>query len=127
MKAVLLTITLSLFTLLLSNANNNSTISIDADACDVQHNLTTAETSFEIQKVSPNPAINFVQIDFTSNATNIQVEVFDLTGALVHTLQTATQKGYNSETVNIDHLARGIYFIGIRTADSQVMSRFIKR
>lgn len=75
--------------------------------------------------VFPNPANHQISIDLSGlkNTTNLQV--IDATGRVVLE-QTSLQAG-RIETVEIDHLKTGLYFMILNNGESQRMEKFIKQ
>ena len=67
-----------------------------------------------VNKIFPNPATSEVNISFETQAEgNVEIKVFDLNGKQVLQTNTATQKGKNQTSINIDQLISGVYFVHI--------------
>ena len=79
-------------------------------------------------KIYPNPAENYINIDFQSAAdTEIEILIYNTVGQLV-----LEQKG-NSKILGSDYrmdvspLSKGLYFIRIKSDWASVSQQFIKR
>jgi hypothetical protein len=68
--------------------------------------------------VTPNPANEFVTIDFGSISKAKEIEILDVNGKLVESF------GVNSkiETFGVGHLANGLYFYTVRDKNAAVLS-----
>jgi len=73
----------------------------------------------------PNPANDFIVVSFTTVASNIQVQLFDVLGKLVD-VKTATSK--NNITINTETLSKGVYTVKLTdaTKNNSIVRRFIK-
>jgi hypothetical protein len=74
--------------------------------------------------VSPNPAGDFVQVEFTKSVAGpVKLELFDLTGrkVLENSFQ-ATNTGLHRETINIGSLKKGVYILRVHYGDNAVQS-----
>ena len=69
-------------------------------------------------KITPNPANEFVTIDFGSISKAKEIEILDVNGKLVESF------GVNSkiETFGVGHLANGLYFYTVRDKNAAVLS-----
>jgi hypothetical protein len=62
----------------------------------------------------PNPTNGLLNIDFNADKlTNICFKIYDITGRLVHQIQSISSKGFNHTTVDIEKFANGIYVLEI--------------
>jgi hypothetical protein len=69
-------------------------------------------------KVSPNPANEFITIDFGNISKAKEIEIIDVNGKLVESF------GVNSkiETFGVGHLANGLYFYTVKDKNAAVLS-----
>lgn len=82
---------------------------------------TIRELLTENCRVYPVPASSELTV---SGMENVSVmEIFDVTG---NKLSSEQCEGSDVKTINISHLARGIYFIRLTTPFGGVMKRFVK-
>jgi len=72
-------------------------------------------------RVYPVPALNDLTVSGIENVSLL--EVFDVTGKRIISEKC---DGIEIKTLNISHLARGIYFIRLTTPLGAVMKRFVK-
>lgn len=70
-----------------------------------------ASSSLNVTRVFPNPANNHLTIDLGSNDKNAQVNIFDITGKLVHSEGTSN---LSQIAVNTGGFLEGIYMIQIQ-------------
>ncbi len=67
----------------------------------------------------PNPAINYLTIDFEGKA--ISLVISDATGKIVKTTKSS------NKTVDVSSLTKGIYFLQMQTDKGLISKRFIKK
>lgn len=72
-------------------------------------------------KIYPNPANNFVVIDL-NDAKEKTIEVFDVTGRIIISEQTAETK----KQINISKLDEGVYYVRVSCNGLQYISKLIK-
>ncbi|GEP51997.1 hypothetical protein FNO01nite_26690 [Flavobacterium noncentrifugens] len=83
-----------------------------------------AAKSFTSEKftISPNPATDYIAIDFgNKTATNATVEIYDTSGKRIRTENLSA-----SNTINVQNLAKGIYFLKLKNGDAASATKFIK-
>jgi hypothetical protein len=68
--------------------------------------------------VTPNPAIDFVTIDFGSISKAKEIEVLDVNGKLVESFVVNSK----IETFGVGHLANGLYFYTVKDKNAAVLS-----
>ena len=76
---------------------------------------------FSMNKISvtPNPALNYININFPKSISNFKTELYDITGKLV-------LKSHNIEKLDLSQLHSGVYLLRISTDDGSVTKRIIK-
>ena len=80
--------------------------------------------------VFPNPVEgNTIQVNFNANAeSSTRIRVLSLHGELVNEINhMATSNGNQQTTLNLDNLAKGVYFIEIQNRLGTKMTRIIRR
>jgi len=100
------------------------TITNPAGDLAVYSDANLAAKSFNSGKftISPNPATDQIAIDFGNKfASNATIEIFDISGKRIRTESLST-----SNTINIQHLAKGIYFLKLQNDDAGSAQKFIK-
>ena len=74
--------------------------------------------------IYPNPATEFIQIDFTSTQKTILVNIFDAIGKLV--IQTNVLN-VNPLKINVSALSKGKYYLQLSDGELNVNGKFIKQ
>lgn len=74
----------------------------------------------------PNPASDFTNIKYsTSEAGAVSVEVFDLTGRVIHHSSEKLSAGTHDLKVSLKDVAAGKYYYTIKTGGAQLTSKFV--
>jgi hypothetical protein len=74
-----------------------------------------APEQIEMQ-IFPNPASNFLQVQFNTEASEPhQIQVFDLTGRLLHAEQVESVFGKNKFVVDVNYLEAGTYLLALQS------------
>jgi minor extracellular serine protease Vpr len=85
--------------------------------------LTTLSTDLikevEIAKIYPNPTTGILNIQFSENQQDVQLEIYDVSGRLHIQKRVITVNQNNSETLNLDNLTSGVYVLRILTKEYQ--------
>ncbi|TYB77180.1 T9SS type A sorting domain-containing protein [Bizionia myxarmorum] len=81
--------------------------------------LSVDDFSLKSISVTPNPAQDYINIDFPNSISNYTTELFDIAGKLV-------LKSNNVERLNVSKLHSGIYILKISTDTGSVSKRIIK-
>ncbi|MFC5195679.1 T9SS type A sorting domain-containing protein [Bizionia hallyeonensis] len=81
--------------------------------------LSIDEFSLNNISVSPNPAQNYIHINFPQSVSNFSTELYDIAGKLV-------LKSNNIERLNIGKLHAGVYILKVATDTGSVTKRIIK-
>lgn len=87
----------------------------------------TSEIS--IGNVFPNPTTGTTTIDYSIvNASNVNVEIVDVTGKVIYTVNKGTQEaGANQIAFDASTFTNGVYYVTISTEESTVTRKFIKK
>jgi len=90
----------------------------------------TIELPTELTQINvyPNPFISDVQLDMNVlNATDVDIEVVDINGKVLHKEATYLNSGHAKITLSLDAaLPQGLYFVQIRTATGIINKRMMK-
>lgn len=86
--------------------------------------LGTADFNKNHFTVYPNPAKDFITVNFTSAENNIAVEVRDITGKLLH---ASSLLNTNTYTVNTSGYASGIYLLTVYDGSAKLTKKFVVR
>jgi hypothetical protein len=74
--------------------------------------------------IYPNPADNYVTVQFASQTEgNTTVQIVDLMGKVVSLTQLNTVSGINTNTIDVSNLAKGMYLINVQTPDGNLQTR----
>lgn len=66
--------------------------------------------------VFPNPIVSDAQISFyTESLSQCKIEIFNITGSLIKTMQPDTSLGYNQMQITKEGLSTGIYYLKVTT------------
>ncbi len=88
-------------------------------------------TSFEIQKMYPNPAQNSINFVFAVPSSNseLQIEIFDSNGKSVATTTESYQKGIQNFNQNLSNFSKGLYILRVSNVQTgEVLTKkFIKK
>lgn len=85
-------------------------------------NLTATSFSSEKFSISPNPATDQIRIDFGNKNTNkATVEIYDNCGKRIR-----SEKLSDQNSINIQELAKGIYFVKLKNDDALSTQKFVK-
>ncbi len=85
------------------------------------------EARLELESVVPNQSFEAIYINFTVDTEeDILLEVYDLTGKLVHEEAINAIKGFNAQALDISDLITGIYQVQLKMRDKVVRSKFVK-
>lgn len=80
-------------------------------------------------KLFPNPATDNTVVEFNlDNASDISVQVIDVTGKVVETISlTNASAGKNTAELNVASLATGIYSVEIKSNESSITKKLVVR
>ena len=74
--------------------------------------------------IYPNPASEFVNINFTSTSKNVSIKIYDATGRLVKNMENV-KSGEN--TIALNELENGLYLLNLQDGSDSITKRFIKQ
>ncbi len=74
------------------------------------------DVSFEVY---PNPATDFIQVEYRGETNNVSIEITDITGKTLHTQST-------TEAINISGFPIGTYVIEFKIGDRSGVKKFTK-
>lgn len=78
----------------------------------------------------PNPANEFVNVECTKNDLQFDietVEVYDVYGKVVRTVERANNDSSEQVRINVSNLADGLYFVRVTTDKGAVTKTFVKK
>ena len=74
--------------------------------------------------VSPNPASNFLNIEFAANEKVLRTTITDIAGKVVYA--DAAGSSMEKQQINIAHLSSGYYLVNIETSERTFTQKFIR-
>ena len=75
----------------------------------------------------PNPVIDQLQINYESlKIENVQVEIVDLQGRVLHQQTIISQNGTNQLKISVSQLSKGLYVCRFKSDDKIEIIKFIK-
>lgn len=78
--------------------------------------------------VFPNPANNFVNVDyFTNSDSPVSIEVVNVLGEVMYSAQQQQQAGQQHTRINTENIADGVYFLRITTETGSTTERLVIR
>jgi len=85
------------------------------------------ENPNSIIRLYPNPANNYLNIDFYNNSNQaVEIEVYNNTGQLVQKRQQSNvMSGMNQMSLDISGLANGIYLVKLKTNQASFTKKFV--
>jgi len=83
--------------------------------------------SLTIQALLPNPTRNSLRVRFTGgSASDAEIDVYDVSGRRVLSHAVSSEPvGIRFETLDTSSLAAGVYFLRLKTFESQVTRKFV--
>jgi hypothetical protein len=89
--------------------------------------LTRNQVGFDVVSASPVPAVNSVDITFTTaSASNVNMNIYDATGKLVINSDINAINGVNTVTIDLTNYAAGVYFVQLNDGTKIVTARIAK-
>ncbi len=90
--------------------------------------LVRGEIEFGINTVNPIPVVDVINVNFTiPTNTEININLYDLTGRLVQNARVAAQTGLNSWTTDMSNFSSGVYFLSIDNGTESHTAKIIKK
>jgi len=78
--------------------------------------------------IYPNPVIDQLQINYeTLKAGNVQVEIVDIQGRVLHQQTIISQNGTNHAIIPVSQLAEGLYVCRLQNDDKIEIIEFLKK
>jgi hypothetical protein len=74
--------------------------------------------------IYPNPVYNDITIDLQKYYNNVEVEIFDINGKEISTLQ---YQNLNMIRLKTDYLQNGIYILKLNTEDNILRYKILKK
>jgi hypothetical protein len=76
--------------------------------------------------VFPNPASDVLNVSYEvlDEATDVNISIMDMTGRTIQTVERAGVVGNQRETINIDGMGAGYYFVSIRSNGETITKKF---
>lgn len=82
--------------------------------------------AFEEVKVFPNPATNFINVEYsTVNAEDLTFQLTDIAGRVIRTENVSHAGGTSTHNMNINDLSNGIYMLRIQSSQGSVTKKVI--
>jgi hypothetical protein len=76
----------------------------------------------------PNPANNTLTINyFTPSMENTTIEIYDLMGQLVNSINANATEGFNSRELDLTSMSNGVYFLKVNQNNNTLTSKFVVR
>ena len=89
--------------------------------------LVRGEQSFGLVELLPVPAIDFVNIRFTSaTRADVNLAIYNVAGALISTDIVEAQNGINAIQLDVANYPNGVYFLSLNNGEEVVNVKFIK-
>lgn len=106
----------------LADYGNHKIRKIDAASLGVSQNIFNNTIS-----VYPNPAYDFVNIKYNlKNSAPITMKLTNLQGQLVYESKSDKTSGFNSDKINLENQAAGVYFLTIASDENSQTIKIIK-
>ena len=109
--------------------NTNTTLTYCWDMCTAScsgSGANVVEGAISNLVVSPNPANDVATFNFTSNAANAEIVIFDLSGKVVATKSVATGSE-NAVEISTSNLMAGSYLYQVKAAGNVVTGKLMKK
>lgn len=89
-------------------------------------NNSISKGNLTLSAAYPNPATNNVSINFgLSTTSNIEIEIYDVTGKLINTSKLDNlQAGNHVHSINTSELSSGVYMYSVKTNTAKMFSKF---
>lgn len=88
--------------------------------------LATYSSSNTNYQAFPNPTNAFLNIAFYTTQSNVHWNMYDIQGKRLQQARWNTDEGFNERTLDVQHLAKGMYYLSFQTEDGIQTVRFVK-
>ena len=76
----------------------------------------------------PNPTNDRLYIRSDKSVSSlVSIDITDVSGRVINHLALNTLVANNTETIDVSNIASGVYFVKIKTANSQLVERVVVR
>lgn len=77
--------------------------------------------------ITPNPATNFINIDYYSTIENKgQIQIIDRSGKVLFKKKNSFEKGHNTVQIPLNNLEEGLYILTIQNSNEIFHEKFVK-
>ncbi len=75
----------------------------------------------------PNPVIDMLTLDYTSEASNdVVIRIYSITGTLVKIVKSKVNLGSNKLSMNLSDLAKGGYIVSLQDGQKRATTTVLK-
>jgi len=102
---------------------------------DLTFQFENVTTALDIEDVStnfsfgmyPNPSLDkqITIVYDTSNTSENEIEIYNINGQQVYNKQLTNANGFYNQTLNLNHLANGMYLVKIRSGNNSITKKLI--
>lgn len=86
------------------------------------------DAAIAVGNVYPNPTSGTTTISYVvANASDVTVEVLDVTGKVVYTTNASATAGTNQISFDAASFSNGVYYVNIATEETKATKKFIKK
>ncbi|MEN9331953.1 MAG: hypothetical protein RLZZ94_1043 [Bacteroidota bacterium] len=83
-------------------------------------------TGLEGLNLFPNPANNTLTINyFTPSMETTSIEIYDMMGQLVNTINANANQGFNSRELDLTSMSNGVYFLKVTQNNNTLTKKFV--
>jgi len=83
-------------------------------------------TGLEGLNLFPNPANTSLTINyFTPSMENTSIEIYDMMGQLVNTMNVNANQGFNSRELDLTSMSNGVYFLKVTQNNNTLTKKFV--
>jgi hypothetical protein len=99
--------------------NLNKSIKAMLNYCSAVTVIPPSDYNFEIRNIGPNPTLSSVNVVFNSFETDTYILITNVLGQEVMKIATNNTKGIQSVKVDLTGIAKGLYFVTIKSNDKK--------
>ncbi len=86
------------------------------------------DTNAEFFAFYPNPASDLLNVSLSlNNSENTVINVVDISGKIVKTIQLGAVNGAAQQTISLDNMTAGVYFIELVNSNGKQVKKFVKK